>query len=261
MKRFSIGLITGLIAGLVLATTTLVFAGDTIKLLVNNRQIYSDVPPQVISGRTMIPARALAESLGAQVGWDESTSSVIVTRHEVTKIVEPKPLNTTGQVQITGPSDFKESVGKALALLKEKSPKDYKLVSDYVKEIQDKDLPANSLAKILSTAGIVQIDWDKHQAYTQKVTQKDKITLLCGTLVHESYHIYLSQKGLPSMPKMFSSDEEKYGISALENEALAYLRQRQAFTRIGVPKYILDTASIDKAVDSNNYNTIPSFFQ
>lgn len=261
MKRFSIGLITGLIAGLILATTTLVFAGDTIKLLVNSRQIYSDVPPQVISGRTMIPARALAEALGAQVGWDETTSSVIVTRPDVTKIVEPKPVNTTGKIEIIGPQDFKDNVEQALALLKEKSPQDYKLVLDYVKEIQDKDLPVNSMAKMTSTVGIMYIDWDKHKTYTQKVTQKDKITILCGIIVHESYHIYLGQKGLPALPKMFLLDEEKYGISALEDEALAYLRQRQAFTRIGVPKYILDTASIDKAVDSNNYNTIPSFFQ
>lgn len=260
MKRFSIGLITGLIAGLVLATTTLVFAGDTIKLLVNNRQIYSDVPPQIISGRTMIPARALAESLGAQVTWDESTSSVIVTRHEVTKIVEPKPLNTTGQVQITGPSDFKESVGKALALLKEKSPEDYNLVTGFVNKVEDKVLSGNSLARMISTTGNIYIDWSKYTKYAQKVNQSDKIYLLCGTLVHESYHIYLSLKGLPAMPKMFLSNEEKHGISVLEDEILAFLRERQTYNKLGAPKYILDATSLDRVADTNYYNTIlPSF--
>ena len=30
----------------------------------------SDVPPEIRDGRTMIPIRALAEPLGADVGWD-----------------------------------------------------------------------------------------------------------------------------------------------------------------------------------------------
>lgn len=256
MRKYLIGLLIGLI---LLMATPFAFAADTIRLVVNGRDIYSDVPPQIVDGRTMIPVRALAESLGAQVSWDESTSSVIVTKPEKTKIVEPKPINTTGQIQITGPSDFKESVEQALALLKEKSPEDYKLVTNFATEIQDKDLPANSMAKTLIYS--IVIDWDKHQTYTSRVTQKDKITILAGTIVHESYHIYLSQKGLPALPKMFSSDDAKPGILVIEDEALAYLRQRQTYTRMGVPKYILDTASIDKAVDSNNYNTIPSFFQ
>lgn len=77
MKRFSTGL---LFAFLILVTTTLAAAGQpTIKLIVNGKEVQSDVPPQIIDGRTMIPARFLAEELGAKVDWDDPNSSVIIT--------------------------------------------------------------------------------------------------------------------------------------------------------------------------------------
>lgn len=38
-----------------------------------------DVPAQVVSGRTLVPARAISESFGADVDWDEKTRTVILT--------------------------------------------------------------------------------------------------------------------------------------------------------------------------------------
>lgn len=38
-----------------------------------------DVPPQIIGGRTMVPLRFLADALGAQVAWENATSSVTYT--------------------------------------------------------------------------------------------------------------------------------------------------------------------------------------
>ncbi len=76
MKKFFIGLIIGLI----LATTTFAFAeSPIIKLIVNGKEIQCDVPPQIVDGRTMVPARFLAEALGAKVEWDAANNAVIVT--------------------------------------------------------------------------------------------------------------------------------------------------------------------------------------
>ena len=44
----------------------------------NQTRIEIDVPPQLINGRTYIPARAFAESLGAVVGWDGGTNTVMI---------------------------------------------------------------------------------------------------------------------------------------------------------------------------------------
>lgn len=79
MKRLSIGIVIGLIVGFILTTTTFVLAEQPIKLIVNGKEIQSDVPPQVINGRTMVPARFLAEALGAKAEWDAANNAVIVT--------------------------------------------------------------------------------------------------------------------------------------------------------------------------------------
>lgn len=80
MKRFSIGILIGLLAGLILATTTFAIAAPgTIKLIVNEKEIQCDVPPRLINGRVMVPARFVAEPLGAKVGWDDAKNAVIIT--------------------------------------------------------------------------------------------------------------------------------------------------------------------------------------
>jgi hypothetical protein len=77
--RKSSYLAIGVIVGVVLGSSLVGFAQDHIKLIVNGKKIQSDVPPQIINGRTLVPARALAESLGAKVAWDATNNSVIVT--------------------------------------------------------------------------------------------------------------------------------------------------------------------------------------
>ncbi len=47
---------------------------------VNGRIEAMDVPAQLMSGRTMIPARALSEGLNCQVGWDEENQEVMITQ-------------------------------------------------------------------------------------------------------------------------------------------------------------------------------------
>lgn len=75
-------LVIGIIIGGLLSVP-MVQAANTVKLVVNGEDITykSDVPPQIIDGRTLVPARALAESLGATVEWDEGNKSVIVTNN------------------------------------------------------------------------------------------------------------------------------------------------------------------------------------
>ncbi len=49
-------------------------------ILVKNKQnVEIDVPAQIMNGRTMVPARAVAESFGVAVEWDKTTRTVILT--------------------------------------------------------------------------------------------------------------------------------------------------------------------------------------
>ena len=45
----------------------------------NGTQITLDVPAQIIGGRTMVPARAVVESFGANVNWEGATQTVTIT--------------------------------------------------------------------------------------------------------------------------------------------------------------------------------------
>lgn len=62
--------------------------------LVNDKEVELDVPAKIINGSTMVPARFVAESLGAQVDWDNNTKSVLVNskypygKYKVIRVVD-----------------------------------------------------------------------------------------------------------------------------------------------------------------------------
>lgn len=59
-----------------LLITTGVGANDSIKLKVNGIDITAVAEPLIIEGRTMVPVRAIFESLGSEVSWDSETKTI-----------------------------------------------------------------------------------------------------------------------------------------------------------------------------------------
>jgi len=64
--------------------------GNTIVLQIGNpvaranaRTVTLDVSAEVVDGRTLVPIRFIAESIGAQVGWDGDTQTVTVKTNTV----------------------------------------------------------------------------------------------------------------------------------------------------------------------------------
>lgn len=49
----------------------------TVKL--NGKQVLFDTQPVTVEGRTLVPVRAIFESLGAQVNWNDSTKTITAT--------------------------------------------------------------------------------------------------------------------------------------------------------------------------------------
>ena len=49
---------------------------------VNNETVDLDVPGQIRNGTTLVPARFIAESLGAQVSFDGSSDAVVITTND-----------------------------------------------------------------------------------------------------------------------------------------------------------------------------------
>ncbi len=61
---------------LLLAFLNVAFADKPIDLFVNKRIIETDVAPQLVNDRVIVPVRSIAEALGADVKWEENTKSV-----------------------------------------------------------------------------------------------------------------------------------------------------------------------------------------
>jgi hypothetical protein len=94
MKRNILVVIGGIVAWLTILGS-IAWANQTIKLLVNGKEIVSDVEPQWIKGRVMVPIRAVSESLGAEVHWDSQKRSVTITKKEAGNIIASLPENHT----------------------------------------------------------------------------------------------------------------------------------------------------------------------
>jgi hypothetical protein len=45
----------------------------------NGAQVTLDTAPQIVGGRTLVPARFVSEALGAQVTWDATNQKVNIT--------------------------------------------------------------------------------------------------------------------------------------------------------------------------------------
>lgn len=75
--------ILGILIGILLTSTAVAFGADKpIKIILDGREISSDVPPQIINGRTFVPIRVVSEALGVDVKWDNEARSVILTSPE-----------------------------------------------------------------------------------------------------------------------------------------------------------------------------------
>ena len=104
-------LLIGLVVGLILATATFAMAANPIKLIINGQEIQCDVAPQNINGRVLVPARFVAESLGASVTWDAANNAVVIT--SVTPLaVEEK--NISSPTVEAGEQGVKETTFKGL---------------------------------------------------------------------------------------------------------------------------------------------------
>lgn len=54
------------------------------KASVNDEEVVLEAAPYIKNGRTMVPIRFIAESLGAEVGWDDATKSITIQKEDIT---------------------------------------------------------------------------------------------------------------------------------------------------------------------------------
>jgi len=57
-------------------------AESDVKILLDGNEVQSDVAPFIQNDRTMVPARAIFEAMGAQVTWDAENKTVLMVRQK-----------------------------------------------------------------------------------------------------------------------------------------------------------------------------------
>lgn len=74
---------------------------NSIKVVLDGRQLSFDVEPMLIGGRTMVPLRAIFEALGATVLWDETTKTVSAYNeaYYVKATIDKQDMYVNGQVR------------------------------------------------------------------------------------------------------------------------------------------------------------------
>lgn len=63
-----------------------------VKVFVNDKQLYLNTTPIIDSGTTLVPLRPIMESMGATIGWDQSTKTVIAVKENIEVIL---PIGST----------------------------------------------------------------------------------------------------------------------------------------------------------------------
>lgn len=100
MKKFLSGFLCCAVLCSIFVFTGNTIANSPIKLVVNGNTINCDVPPQIINGRVMVPARYVAENLGASVVWHSDYNTVVVTSNNNAALNDlPKNTNNAQAAQ------------------------------------------------------------------------------------------------------------------------------------------------------------------
>lgn len=66
---------------------TVASAANPVKLQFNGKNLTSEVPPVIQSGKTLVPVRVISETLGADVNWDPQTRTVTIVKNNDTIIL------------------------------------------------------------------------------------------------------------------------------------------------------------------------------
>lgn len=57
---------------------------DVVNLIIEGEQVQADVPPVIKNGRTLVPVRVIAEKMGANVSWDQTTQTAVINHEQQT---------------------------------------------------------------------------------------------------------------------------------------------------------------------------------
>ncbi|NPV90062.1 MAG: copper amine oxidase N-terminal domain-containing protein [Firmicutes bacterium] len=174
-------------------------ADREIQVYVDGKPLHPDVPPMIVDGRTLVPLRAVAESLGCRVSWNENLGLVDIKS-------EFNQDYTLDSIPIDGPEDFKQVIIEALSKM-DSTTKNY--VISYIKEINTNTLPfiVNPNGKAyMSRNGFCSFNISFFNQSKDKVSHNELVFGNLGFLVHEATHSHMYQT---QMDQLYSQKDQE----------------------------------------------------
>jgi hypothetical protein len=115
------------------------FAAPTVSIFVDGKQVISDVAPQIIQSRTMVPIRFVAEALGATVEWVAEERMVTIDKDQtfIKLYIDKKDASKNGQnISLDVPATIVNSrtlvpirfISENLGCKVDWDPKEYKVI-------------------------------------------------------------------------------------------------------------------------------------
>ena len=109
------------------------------RMLVNDQVVYMDTTLSVKNGRTYVPAKYIADAIGASVNWNQSTKTVSITANHSSSYNQPsQPYNQPSQFDVTNQnnkinSEIDRLKGEKMDMIQEYD----ELIAKYEKAISD----------------------------------------------------------------------------------------------------------------------------
>lgn len=187
-------------------------AGPPISIVVNGRLLETDVPPQIIDGRTMVPLSAIAQSLNCRVEFDAQRWQVYISTDSA---------GNEDKTDITGPASFRSFVSECLNAMDNENRA---FVIHHLDRIVYDAPPRFSKTYAysdISSNGTCFINGDLFEQNQALLSKSENIYGYIGYLVHEANHFYLRDSGA-------------YGrYSSSDREALCDIASLKAIARAG----------------------------
>lgn len=187
-------------------------ANAPISIVVNGAVLKTDVPPQIIDGRTMVPLSAIAQSLNCSVEFDADQQQVSIYSENAGK---------EDKTDITGPEAFRSFISECLNAM-DSGNRDF--VIHHLDRIAYDDPPRFSESYAYSdinsngTCYINGAFFEKNQA---GLSRSENLYGYIGYLVHEANHFYLRDSGVYDL------------YSSPDREALCDIAALKAIARAG----------------------------
>lgn len=177
---------------------------DVVKVVVDGREVSSDVPAVIIDGRTMVPLRLVSEALGEKVWWDGKLQAVAIGEAPVLAGPGVGP-DLVKKVQAIAAKQWGE-VGKFFGqggdmpfiwVFADKESWYQQKIQDAVSEKEARKITQYAAGTADTRVNIFAKDYD--------------VTSLSTTVAHEFGHIFISRAGLSEpMPAWFNEGFVEY---------------------------------------------------